>query len=84
MRTIFLSKPINDSFQDTMTIDSSIVIAAAAVMGSLVGGLASLSSTWFTQHYQGRRDYLACQIARRESLYADFISEAAQLYSTAF
>ena len=66
-----------------MAIDSTIVTAGAAVMGSLVGGLASLASTWFTQRYQGRRDYLARQVARRETLYADFISEAARLYSDA-
>lgn len=66
-----------------MAVDSTIVTAGAAVMGSLVGGLASLGSTWFTQRYQGRRDYLARQVARRESLYADFISEAARLFSNA-
>lgn len=66
-----------------MPIDPSIVTAGAAVMGSLVGGLASLGSTWFTQRYQGRRDYLTRQVARRESLYSDFIGEAARLYSDA-
>ena len=66
-----------------MAIDSTIVTAGAAVMGSLVGGLASLGSTWFTQRYQDRRDYLARQVVRRETLYSDFISEAARLYSDA-
>ena len=66
-----------------MAIDSSIVTAGAAVMGSLVGGLASLGSSWFTQRYQGRRDYLTRQVTRRETLYAEFIGEAARLYSDA-
>ncbi len=64
-------------------MDSSIVTAGAALAGSLVGALASLGSTFFTQRTLGRRDHLARQFLRRESLYSDFIIEAARLYSEA-
>lgn len=64
-------------------MDSNLVTAGAAVMGSLVGAVASFASTWVTQSDQSRRDCLSRQLTRRESLYAEFIDEAAQRYSDA-
>ncbi len=65
------------------TINSNIVTGLAALMGSLVGALASLASTWFTLRYQGRRDNLARRMNRCECLYSDFVGEAARMYSDA-
>jgi hypothetical protein len=64
-------------------VNPNIVTGGAVVLGSLVGALASLASTWFTLRYQGRRDHLARQISRREALYSNFVSEAARMYSDA-
>ena len=61
-------------------MDPAIITALAAVMGSLVGGLASFATTFFTQHYQARRDLLSRDVANREELYSQFIKEAANLY----
>jgi hypothetical protein len=62
------------------TIQPALITALAAVMGSLVGGLASFATTFFTQRYQARRDLLSRDAANREELYAQFIKEAANLY----
>lgn len=64
-------------------MDANIVTAIAALMGSLVGGLASFGTTWFTHRSESRRDHISRQLLRREALYSEFIYEAARLYSEA-
>jgi hypothetical protein len=59
---------------------SVAITALAAVAGSLVGGFASFATTFFTQHYQARRDLLSRDAANREELYSQFIKEATNLY----
>ncbi len=49
-------------------------------MGSVVGGLASFATTFFTQRNQAHRDFLSRDAANREELYSQFIKEAANLY----
>jgi len=60
-------------------MDASIVSALSAVLGSLVGGSASIASSWVTQRTQGRREHVHNQVQKREALYAEFISEASKL-----
>jgi hypothetical protein len=60
-------------------MDQTMTTAFAAIGGSLVGACGTLASTWITQRYHERRNLLATQIARRETLYSDFISEGARL-----
>jgi len=60
-------------------MDANIVSALSAVMGSLVGGTASIASAWFTQRTQGRRERIHNQVEKREALYAEFISETSKL-----
>jgi hypothetical protein len=55
------------------------ISAFSAVMGSLVGGFTSFVTTYANQRAQYRRDFLSRQLAQRENLYAEFISEAARL-----
>ena len=50
-------------------------------MGSVVGGLASFLTTFFTQRHQAHRDLLSRNAAHREELYSQFIKEAANLYA---
>jgi hypothetical protein len=59
---------------------SASITALAAVMGSLVGGLASFATTFFTQRNQAHRDVQSRDAAQREDLYSQFIKEAASLY----
>ncbi|HEV8724489.1 MAG TPA: hypothetical protein VGW77_28045 [Candidatus Binatia bacterium] len=62
-------------------IQSAAITALAAIAGSLVGGLASFSTTFFTQRNQAHRDLLSRDVAHREELYSQFIKEAANLYA---
>jgi hypothetical protein len=60
-------------------MDSAVLTAVAAICGSMVGAFGTFVGTSVTQRYHDRRDLLATQIARRESLYSDFISESVRL-----
>src|SRR5580765_643778 len=57
-----------------------VTSAAAAIMGALVGGLASLTSTWLGERSRHRRDLVQREIAKRETAYADFIDQASKLF----
>jgi hypothetical protein len=54
----------------------------AAIMGALVGGLASLASTWVSERTRHRRDLIQREITKRETTYSDFIDHASKLYVT--
>ena len=60
-------------------MDSAWIGAFSAVMGSLVGGLTSFLTTYANQRNQNRRDFFSKQISKRETLYTEFINEAARL-----
>jgi len=57
-----------------------VTSAAAAIMGALVGGLASLTSTWVGERSRHRRDMVQREIAKRETAYADFIDQASKVF----
>jgi len=61
-------------------MDAAIITAIAAISGSIVGGLASFATTYFTQRNQAHRDFLSRDVAHREELYAQFIKEATNQY----
>jgi hypothetical protein len=54
------------------------ITALAAIVGSMVGALSSIASTWIVQRHQDRRDFLQREITRREVLYSEFITEIAR------
>jgi len=57
-------------------MDSSIITAAAALLGSLAGASASIFTTWMTQRNQLIRDRVVEELRRRELLYEEFIKQA--------
>ena len=57
--------------------------ALSALAGSLIGALASFSTTWLTQHFQILTQRRQQEMSRREKLYGDFIDEASRLYADA-
>lgn len=63
-------------------MDSGVSNGLAAVMGALVGGLASLTSSWVGERTRHRRDMLQREISKRESTYSEFIEHASKLYVT--
>ena len=54
------------------------------VLGSLVGGAASVATSWVTQRTQGKRELVRTEIRRREALYGEFISEGSARVIDAF
>jgi hypothetical protein len=56
-------------------MDTAIVTAMAGVLGSLVGGSATVAATWVTQRTLSKRELIRTEIRRREALYGEFISE---------
>ena len=61
-------------------MDSGISNGLAAILGALVGGLASLASAWVSERTRHRRDLLQREITKRETNYSDFIQQASKLY----
>ncbi len=60
-------------------MDVAVLSAMSAVVGSIVGGSASITTAWFTQRTQARRERIRAEVQKREALYADFIAECAEL-----
>jgi hypothetical protein len=59
------------------------ISALAALGGSSIGALAPVLSNYVLQRSVTRRDLINHEIAERQKLYSDFISEAARLYADA-
>ena len=60
-------------------MDTAIISAVSAVLGSLVGGSTSFATAWINQSYQSKRTMLLDQIGRKETLYGEFINECSKL-----
>jgi hypothetical protein len=56
-------------------MDTTILTGMAGVLGSLVGGSATVATAWITQRTLNRRELLAGETSKRESLYGEFINE---------
>jgi len=67
-----------------MNIDAAILTTLSALGGAVIGGGASLSAAIYTQRFQDRIQRNAREIAKRESVYADFIVEASKLLLNAY
>ena len=65
-------------------MDSAIITAMSGVLGSLVGGSATVATTWITQRTASRRELIQADIRKREMLYGEFIAECAKLIVDAF
>jgi hypothetical protein len=65
-------------------MDPAYLSAAAALAGSLIGGLTSLVASWLTQHVQFSAQQRASDLSKREELYKSFIEEASKWYADAF
>jgi hypothetical protein len=56
-------------------MDTTILSGMAGVLGSLVGGSATVATAWISQRTLNRRESLAAEASKRESLYGEFINE---------
>lgn len=65
-------------------MEATFVTAMAGVLGSFVGGSATVATAWITQRTAGRRELLQAELRKREALYGEFIGECAKLLMDAF
>jgi hypothetical protein len=56
-------------------MDTTILSGMAGVLGSLVGGSATVATSWISQRTLNRRELLASESSKREGLYGEFINE---------
>lgn len=67
-----------------MYIDPTLLNPVSALLGALVGGTASLAAAIYTQHRQDRLQRVAGEVAKRETVYADFVMTASNLLLNAY
>ena len=67
-----------------MAVDPILLSSVSALLGALVGGGASLLGAVYTQRSQGRVQRVASEIAKRETVYADFVMSASNLLLNAY
>jgi len=60
-------------------MNSTVITAMAAVLGSLLGAAASIATTWITRRAETIRAHSEWKLRVRESLYNDFLTEASRL-----
>ena len=65
-------------------MDATIVTAMAGVLGSLVGGSASVATAWVTQRTLSKRELMTAEIRTRETLYGEFIRACSKLVIDSF
>jgi hypothetical protein len=64
-------------------MEVAYVSALSALGGSIIGGLISSTTTWFSQRAQLKAGRLEHELSRREQLYKDFIVSASKAYGDA-
>jgi len=65
-------------------MDAGYISALAALAGSAIGGLTSLTASWLSQHVQFSAQQRAGSRDRRVELYKNFIDEASKWYADAY
>ena len=65
-------------------MDTNLITAMSGVLGSLVGGSATVVTAWLTQKTLTRREIDVRDMRQREKLYGEFIAECAKLLIDAF
>ena len=65
-------------------MDATMVSALSGVLGSLVGGSATVATTWVTQKTLSKRELIRDEIRYREALYGDFIRECSKQVIASF
>jgi hypothetical protein len=61
-------------------VDASIISALAALTGAAVGGLTSGMAAWLNHRNQVRTEWIIHEKSRRQTLYREFVDEAAKCY----
>ena len=64
--------------------DTALLTALAGLLGTLIGGSASVATTWVAHKTVSRRELIREEMRKRETLYGEFIGECAKLLMEAF
>ena len=67
-----------------MTIDPTLLSPVSALVGALIGGSTSLIAAIYTHRSQDRLQRIAAEVAKRETVYADFVFHASNLILRAY
>lgn len=62
-----------------MALSPNLITGVTAITGTLLGGLTSFATSYFTQGRQGRTDRVLRELDRREDVYARFIELVSDL-----
>jgi hypothetical protein len=62
---------------------NAYISALIGLAGVAIGSLTSFATTWITQEFQVKARHREVEIAKREKLFSDFITEATRLYGDA-
>ncbi len=60
-------------------MDVTLLSGMTGVLGSLVGGSATITAAWITQRTSSRRELVRMELNKRETLYGEFINECSRL-----
>jgi hypothetical protein len=60
-------------------MDPTLIGAMSGVLGSLVGGSATVATAWLTQKTANKREQAKTEYRKREALYGEFIAECSKL-----
>ena len=63
-----------------MAVDGPVIVAFAALGGSLVGACSSVAATFLGQRLQARWARLRAELEEQERLYGIFVEEAVRLF----
>ena len=67
-----------------MSVDPALLSPVSALLGALVGGGVSLLGAIYTHRSQDLDQRVASEIAKRETVYADFVMSASNLLLNAY
>jgi hypothetical protein len=62
-------------------MNTATISAVSALAGSGIGALASVATSWLTQHFQSREKRLSQEVSRRERVFVSFVDQASQTYA---
>ncbi len=66
---------------ENCTMNPATLSALSALAGSAIGALASVATTWLTQHHQDQTQRRNQEASRRERLFGEFIDQASKTYA---